>query len=232
MRPNMTARLRLERVLTSIATAAFGLATLAPPSQARPEALDGLDREAHERPPATHHHHPDAHPDDPIKTLLRLIDERLLLMEAVAKSKWILDHPVEDASRECDVLASALENVNIFAQEARMPAPSSEATLDFYSAQIEAAKALQRRWIRLHAHSLGPTAVATITDTQRQQTRAHLNQEIRPILLKIGERMASLIVLISASHTRPNAEMIESSLQHHELPDEHINNLAQAIKKL
>lgn len=228
----MTARLPLEPVLASIATAALGVATLAPISRAQPEAFDVLDRGTLKRLATTNQRHPDVHPSDPAKTLLRLIDERLLWMAAVAQSKWILDRPVEDASRECDVLASALEAVNNFARETRMPAPSSEATLNFYSAQIEAAKALQQRWIRLRASSPRTRAIATITDTQRQQARAHLNQEIRPILLRIGERIASLVVLISASHVRPNAQIIESRLQHHELPEEHIKNLAHAIKEL
>ena len=162
--------------------------------------------------------------------LLDLVNARLAWMPAVAQSKWILDLPVEDEARERDVLASAVAEVNKYADELNQPPPSQQTILNFYSAQIEAAKTLQRRWMNQQA--ILPRSNETTTDRQRQQARDRLDNKIRPSLLALGKQMASLIVQRSSNPRRPNAQAIASCLQHHALPQEQIQELIQALSVL
>ena len=160
-------------------------------------------------------------------SLLDLVNARLAWMPAVAQSKWILDLPIDDAARERDVLSSAIAEVNRYADGVNLPPPSEEAILKFYTAQIEAAKALQRRW--MNQQTIGTRSLETFTDSQRRDARDRLNLEIRPILLDLGKRMASLIVQGAASSSRPNAQVIASCLQHHALPQEQSRALVEAM---
>ena len=148
-------------------------------------------------------------------------------MPAVAQSKWILDLPIDDAARERDVLSSAIAEVNRYADGVNLPRPTEEAILKFYRAQIEAAKALQRRW--MNQQTIGTQTRETFTDSQRRDARDRLILEIRPILLDLGKRMASLIVQGAASSSRPNAKVIASCLQHHALPQEQSRALVEAM---
>ena len=160
-------------------------------------------------------------------SLLDLVNARLAWMPAVAQSKWILDLPIDDAARERDVLSAAVAEVNRYADGVNLPPPSEEAILKFYTAQIEAAKALQRRW--MNQQTIGTRSLETFTDSQRRDARDRLNLEIRPILLDLGKRMASLIVQGAASSSRPNAQVIASCLQHHALPQEQSRALVEAM---
>ena len=160
-------------------------------------------------------------------SLLDLVNARLAWMPAVAQSKWILDLPIDDAARERDVLSSAIAEVNRYADGVNLPRPSEEAILNFYTAQIEAAKALQRRW--MNQQTIGTQTLETFTDSQRRDARDRLDLEIRPILLDLGTRMASLIVQGAASSSRPNAQVIASCLQHHALPQEQSRALVEAM---
>ena len=112
-------------------------------------------------------------------------------------------------------------------QPVNLPRPSEEAILNFYTAQIEAAKALQRRW--MNQQTIGTQTLETFTDSQRRDARDRLNLEIRPILLDLGKRMASLIVQGAASSSRPNTQVIASCLQHHALPQEQSRALVEAM---
>ena len=160
-------------------------------------------------------------------SLLDLVNARLAWMPAVAQSKWILDLPIDDAARERDVLSSAIAEVNRYADGVNLPPPSEEAILKFCRAQIEAAKALQRRW--MNQQTIGTRSLETFTDSQRRDARDRLILEIRPILLDLGKRMASLIVQGAASSSRPNAQVIASCLQHHALPQEQSRALVEAM---
>lgn len=165
-----------------------------------------------------------------VNALLRLVNERLHWMPAVARSKQLLNLPIEDPARERIVLSSALKAVSIHAQAAGQKAPSNEAIINFYSAQIEAAKTLQRRWLQqLNSRQ---NRINTSTEAQRRLARDSLSQEIRPALLDLGEEMALLIVKISADPNLRDTEMNPSVLEHHALPEDQVRNLMKAIQAL
>lgn len=170
------------------------------------------------------------HPRKTADSLLELINQRLAWMPAVARSKWILDLPIDDEDREREVLSSAIAEVNRYADAVNLPPPSEQVILKFYTAQIEAAKALQRRWMSQKA--IRSRSIEKTTKDQRRQARDHLSQVIRPDLLDLGKQMAALIVQQAASPSRPNAQAIASCLQHHALPQEQFQKLVEAISAL
>ena len=163
-------------------------------------------------------------------SLMDLVNARLAWMPAVARSKWILDLPIDDEDREREVLSSAIAEVNRYADAVNLPPPSEQVILKFYTAQIEAAKALQRRWMSQKA--IRSRSIEKTTKDQRRQARDHLSQVIRPDLLDLGKQMAALIVQQAASPSRPNAQAIASCLQHHALPQEQFQELVEAISAL
>lgn len=172
----------------------------------------------------------DNHPRQAADSLLELVNARLAWMPAVARSKWILDLPIEDEARERDVLASAVTEVNRYADAVNLPPPSEQVILRFYTAQIEAAKTLQRRW--MSQQTINSRSIERTTEDQRRQARNQLSHAIRPDLLDLGKQMAALIVQQAASPRRPNAQAIASCLQHHALPQEQFQELVDAISAL
>lgn len=149
MRPVVTPRSRQPKRLSAgvvvvnlvIVALAFGRQTLALNADAQELGLP-IDSK-----PTINQSCLDNHPPKAADSLLDLVNARLAWMPAVARSKWILDLPIEDEARERAVLASAVAEVNRYAKAVNLPLPSEQAILKFYTAQIEAAKALQRRWM-------------------------------------------------------------------------------------
>lgn len=178
----------------------------------------------------TNRKHLRSDPSAAANALLRLVNERLHWMPAVAQSKRLLNLPIEDPARERIVLSSALKAVTIHAQATGLKAPSSDAILNFYSAQIEVAKMLQRRW--LQQLNSKQNHVNTSTERQRRIARNYLNQEARPALLKLGEKMVPLIVQVSTDPNLRDAEINPLILKHHALPETQVRNLMKAIRAL
>ena len=91
----------------------------------------------------------------------------------------------------------------------------------FYRAQIAAAIAIQQRILD------EPTPKGTAV--------FDLANEIRPALLRIGERMATLLIL-AARDSEPKpfdlAVRVEDALARHQLPAERIRGIAEAIERL
>jgi chorismate mutase-like protein len=101
--------------------------------------------------------------------LFRLIGERLSWMAPVAAWKLENERPVEDLAREKVVLEAA-------AMKARAAGLSGDSVRAFFQAQIDAAKAIQRCWMkRWKTGAAAPPEQAP-----------DLVEEIRPALLRLG----------------------------------------------
>jgi chorismate mutase len=82
--------------------------------------------------------------------LRRLMDERLALMPDVARYKWNTHGAIEDVARERNIL-------NAFAREAQAQGLPGPWARDFFRAQIEAAKMVQReRFVQWRQSQTGP----------------------------------------------------------------------------
>lgn len=120
----------------------------------------------------------------PLPALLAAVDERLSLMKLVAETKRSRGLPIEVPEREARVLDATVMAVAVAARAAGVAPPRAEVVRAFARAQIEAAKALQR------TVPVAPGLLAgAIWD---------LDRDLRPALLRIGEKIARLIVMLPA----------------------------------
>jgi cyclohexadienyl dehydratase len=168
---------------------------------------------------------------EPSAALVARIDERLSLMTRVAQSKWVRGVAIEDQTREQRVLERATAAVQAAARRLGRPAPAPEAVTRLYRAQIDAAKAIQRRWITAQGPPVPPAKEA---DAAAAQTRAreHLEREIRPALLFLGDRIADLVVRVANAPGRPDAAALAAALEGHGLPAEQRDALLDAFSGL
>lgn len=218
----------IERCL--IALTALGLAAVVPcqPTVAQSSSSSKFPLQEPAAPHTTIHLNDDANDDERVAALLALVGERLDWMPAVAHSKWILGVPVHNETREHVVLTAAITATQAAAQQLRRPAPKTQVILNFYAAQIEAAKTLQYRWLEQHA--VKTEASGSTTEVQRQRAQERLNQDIRPALIALGDKIAVLIIRVAVSPLRPDAQAVQTALQRHNLPQEHLEALQQAIE--
>jgi cyclohexadienyl dehydratase len=112
----------------------------------------------------------------PVEALLAATAERLSLMPWVAAAKQQAGQPVEDLAQEAKVLKASREQVHQAAQAQGVPAPTDEALTRFFQAQMEAAKAVQRR---------APLAAGAPVPS--------LEKELRPAVARISARMSTLV---------------------------------------
>jgi cyclohexadienyl dehydratase len=118
-------------------------------------------------------------PADPALALLAAVDERLDLMPWVAEGKRRSNSPIRVPEREAQVIAAGVAAASRAAQRAgRAPLPES-AVADFYRLLIGAARQVQEQHLAGSASATPPPDLVT---------------EIRPALLRIGERIAALLV--------------------------------------
>lgn len=137
---------------------------------------------------------------DPVAALLAALDERLALMPAIARVKQVLGTAIEDRGREAKVIASAWESVERAAQENGYPLPDRAVVESLFRAQIEVAKAIQRRPLpRAEPTVNGTDSIQDIREPARAQelaredARNELDQALRPALIRIGDRIASTL---------------------------------------
>ncbi len=116
----------------------------------------------------------------PRAALLAACDERLALMPFVAGFKRAAGLPVVDPAREETVLAAGMRAVLRAAAERGVAPPPADAVRAFYRAQIDAAVEIQEATLG----ALDDPALAEFD----------LATELRPALIRIGDRMAGLIV--------------------------------------
>jgi cyclohexadienyl dehydratase len=119
----------------------------------------------------------------PLDALLAAVDERLALMPIVGVAKRREGIALVVERREATVLAAAVEAVHGAAAAAKVPPPPRDLVLAAFRAQIEAAKQVQ--W-------------AAIKDSryERPEVVPGVDEVLRPALLRIGEKIARLIVAL------------------------------------
>nr|WP_317204906.1 gamma subclass chorismate mutase AroQ [Janthinobacterium sp.] len=118
-----------------------------------------------------------------VATLLALMDERLKLMEDVARHKWNSGGAIEDAPREREIIAA----LGLRAAEGGVPPAWAEA---FFRAQIEAAKSEQRRLFSLWRQD-GAGRFENVPDLARRQ-RPRLDALTAPLLAALADSWATL----------------------------------------
>ncbi|MDP6980536.1 MAG: transporter substrate-binding domain-containing protein [Myxococcota bacterium] len=151
--------------------------------------------------------------------LVAATEERLALMAWVAESKRVAGRAVEDAAREERVLEAALQGVARAAARRGVSPPDERRVRRFYRAQIEAAKAIQRATL-----AAPPSRPASAED---------LLDPLRPALLRIGDRMASLIVVLGERDvSRPVLRALRESLSRYPIPDSVSAALVDAFSQL
>jgi len=119
----------------------------------------------------------------PLASLVAAMDERLVLMPSVAAAKRANARPIAAPARERKVLAATVAAVHAVADALGRPAPREAAIRAFTQAQMDAAKAVQMAAVR--DPDFAPPAALPDLDT-----------ELRPALLRIGERIAALLVVL------------------------------------
>ncbi|MEM7122003.1 MAG: gamma subclass chorismate mutase AroQ [Pseudomonadota bacterium] len=110
------------------------------------------------------------------QTIVELIHARLSLMDEVAAYKLLNDVPIEDQEREAVVLAHAVEA----AEDVGLDGAT---TVAFFSAQIEAAKAIQVCWMERWRQGESPVP----------EGAPDLAGVIRPQLIEIGDALIATI---------------------------------------
>jgi len=116
------AQLEMNQRLSRALRLGFALLLLAAGSASATQATDGL--------------------------LLRLLNERLVLMEQVAAYKWQHDLPIEDKAREDQVVAGSVDKALRVGMEPQL-------AVVFFRAQIAAAKEVQAYWFARWRASTG-----------------------------------------------------------------------------
>jgi cyclohexadienyl dehydratase len=153
----------------------------------------------------------------PLEALLAACDERLSLMPFVAGFKQVHGIEIVDPAREERVLAAAVSAVRD-AAGGEGAGPSAESVRRFYRAQIDAAVAIQR---------------AAIAEPGSEESRSFdLASELRPALIRIGDRMAGLLVAYARSGPVDDvvlAERVAIALSRHRLPAPRIEAIGEAL---
>ena len=155
----------------------------------------------------------------PFGALLAAIDERLALMPWVAESKRITRRAVEDLAQEERVLAAAVSGVDAAAVRADVAPPNADVVRAFYRAQIEAAKEIQRTTLG------GPVS--------REAQGTDLSDVLRPALIRIGDRLAQLVVAVHEDGSAtPSAGQVRDRLRSHGLSGATVSELERTIDAL
>ena len=151
---------------------------------------------------------------EPISALLALLDDRLSLMTEVARVKQVMGRPIEDRAREEKVLDAAVGAVRREAAARSVAPPDAASVRDFYQAQIEAAKWIQRTWT--HAN---PGSASAENEAAFAAAQSRLGDEVRPALIDLGDGIARLVVESGAAGEAPlSLGQVEAGLARHELP--------------
>jgi len=117
----------------------------------------------------------------PLGALFAAIDERLSLMPWVGVAKRKAGLPIGVPEREAQVLDAAVAATRAAATQAKVAPLPESAVRAVFTAQLEAAKQLQAQTLR------DPAFVV-------DEPLPDLETQLRPALLRIGERIAALLV--------------------------------------
>ncbi|MEE2677309.1 MAG: transporter substrate-binding domain-containing protein [Myxococcota bacterium] len=119
----------------------------------------------------------------PLEALVAALDERLALMPAVTAAKRAAVRPIAAPRRERVVVAAGIAAVHAAAERSGRPVPNDAAVKEFYAAQIAAAREIQM-------------AAGRDPDFTGPEPALDLDAALRPALLRIGERIAALVVAL------------------------------------
>jgi cyclohexadienyl dehydratase len=119
----------------------------------------------------------------PLGALLAAVDERLALMPIVGVAKRRAALPIAVPEREEVVLDRAVESARAAALRQKTKPPADAAVRRLFRAQMEAAKEIQMGAVRDPAFE-PPAALPS------------LDSELRPALLRIGERITRLLIAL------------------------------------
>ncbi len=152
--------------------------------------------------------------------MLAAIDERLSLMPFVAIAKRRASLPLAIPKREEYVVEAAVDAVRAAAERAGVEPPAASAARGLFVAQIEAGKEVQR-------------AALTDPDYRALETLPDLKTELRPALLRIGERIAQLAVALPSDlESARVAETARRELRSARLSEASLRAIAAAIGEI
>jgi cyclohexadienyl dehydratase len=156
----------------------------------------------------------------PLRALLAAIDERLALMPLVAIAKRRASLPLVIPKREALVLDAAVESVRFAAERRGVTPPPPDSVRKLFSAQLEAGVEVQRA-------ALSDPVLTELESLPNLQT------ELRPALLRIGDRIAQLLVELPADLERTRvAEAAQRELRSARLSDASMFAIVDAITEL
>ncbi|APR76179.1 Cyclohexadienyl dehydratase [Minicystis rosea] len=151
----------------------------------------------------------------PVSAILSATAERLALMPLVAAAKQRAGQAVEDPAQEARVIEAARALVVRAAADRGVRAPRAELVDAFFRAQMDAAKAVQRRV----PASTGPAF--------------SLEDDLRPAIARITARLASLIVRLPRGITAASiAAEARDDLAESGLDDGEIARFAESLAAL
>jgi cyclohexadienyl dehydratase len=153
----------------------------------------------------------------PLGALVAAVDERLALMPLVAAAKRRAGLPVEAPAREQAVQESGVAAAREAARAAGLPPPADDAVRELFRALVAAAKEVQR----------APQAA------NPDDAPADLEDELRPALLRIGERIARLAVRLPPGLREAEARVaLRDGVRAPGLAEPALRPLAAAIAEL
>jgi cyclohexadienyl dehydratase len=156
----------------------------------------------------------------PLSALLAAVDERLTLMPIVAVVKRSSGVPLEVPEREEIVLDRATTAALAAAHRADVRAPSSLDIRSFFRAQMEAAKQVQRKAVQDATYA-------------PDLPLPDLDRDLRPALLRIGERIARLSILLPGNLEPANVRAAaKEALRAPYLPNASRRAIADAVVDL
>jgi cyclohexadienyl dehydratase len=153
----------------------------------------------------------------PLRALLSALDERLALMPLVAVVKRRDGVPLVVPEREALVIDRAIADLRAEAQRSGRPAPEEKRVRALFEAQLEAARAVQSRAVK-------------DPDYHAPHPLPDLDRELRPALLRIGERTARLLLALPPNLDAPAVRaMARDELRAPYVEDAQRDALADAI---
>jgi chorismate mutase-like protein len=158
---------------------------------------------------------------EPLHALLAAIDERLALMPLVAEAKRRSGSPIAVPERETMVIEAALAAVQASAPADRQL--DARAVRALFREQIEAAKEIQRARLA-DAAPRGDAGAEQPPDLER---------ELRPALIRIGDRIALLLPALSPD-LDPDvvAAVTRSELHERGLTPARLDSIAAALARV
>jgi cyclohexadienyl dehydratase len=156
----------------------------------------------------------------PLGALFAAIDERLSLMPWVAAAKQRAGLPLEAPEREAKVLDAALAATRAAATEAKAASLPEDAVRAVFTAQLEAAKQVQAQTLR-------------DTSFVAEEPLPDLDKQLRPALLRIGDRIAALLVALPPDlDERALHAAARDGIRTPRVPPDAVAAIAEALFKL